>query len=69
MEASDDLRPDLRSAPLPALGPVLAQVVAAFEAILATADDAYRLGQTADFDFFAKGPSQELLTVAAVARG
>jgi EAL domain-containing protein (putative c-di-GMP-specific phosphodiesterase class I) len=32
MEASDDLRPDPRSAPLPALGPVLAQVVAAFEA-------------------------------------
>ena len=28
-------------------------VVAAFEAILATADDAYRLGKTPDFDFFA----------------
>jgi EAL domain-containing protein (putative c-di-GMP-specific phosphodiesterase class I) len=32
MEASDDLRPDLRSAPLPSLGSALAQVVAAFEA-------------------------------------
>ena len=32
MDASDDLRPDLRSAPLPALGPVLAQILAAFEA-------------------------------------
>jgi hypothetical protein len=42
-------------------------VVAAFEAILATADDAYRLGQTADFDFFAKVSSQEHVPVAAVA--
>jgi putative nucleotidyltransferase with HDIG domain len=42
-------------------------VVAAFEAILATADDAYRLGQTADFDFFAKGSSQHSPAVAAVA--
>jgi HD-GYP domain-containing protein (c-di-GMP phosphodiesterase class II) len=29
-------------------------VVAAFEAILATADDAYRLAQTPDFDFFSQ---------------
>jgi hypothetical protein len=42
-------------------------VVAAFEAILATADDAYRLGQTADFDFFAKGSSHDSPTIAAVA--
>jgi HD-GYP domain-containing protein (c-di-GMP phosphodiesterase class II) len=33
-------------------------VVAAFEAILATADDAYRVGETPDFDFF----SQEIKT-------
>ena len=36
-------------------------VVAAFEAILATADDAYRLGKTPDFDFFSEG-DEDLLT-------
>lgn len=43
-------------------------VVAAFEAILATADDSYRLGQTPDFDFFAQNaePTQRV-SVAAVA--
>lgn len=44
-------------------------VVAAFEAILATADDAYRLGRTADFDFFSQGLEEppELELVAGVA--
>lgn len=44
-------------------------VVAAFEAILATADDAYRLGQTADFDFFSQdaGEQLDLTLVAGVA--
>ena len=31
-------------------------VVAAFEAILATADDAYRVGQSPDFAFFTESP-------------
>jgi len=35
-------------------------VVAAFEAILATSDDAYRLGKTPDFDFFAQDAKEEL---------
>ena len=35
-------------------------VVAAFEAILATADDAYRLGQTPDFDFFSNDVEEQL---------
>ena len=34
-------------------------VVAAFEAILATADDAYRLGQTPAFDFFSQDERDE----------
>ena len=43
-------------------------VVAAFEAILATADDAYRLGQTPDFDFFAhEAELSAPVPVAAVA--
>jgi len=43
-------------------------VVAAFEAILATADDAYRLGQTPDFDFFAQDAELSApVAVAAVA--
>ena len=41
-------------------------VVAAFEAILATADDAYRLGKTPDFDFFSKG-DEELRDLELVA--
>lgn len=35
-------------------------VVAAFEAILATADETYRCGTSPDFDFFAEGISEEL---------
>ena len=35
-------------------------VVAAFEAILATADEAYRCGTSSDFDFFADEISEEL---------
>lgn len=35
-------------------------VVAAFEAILATADETYRCGTSSDFDFFAEGISEEL---------
>jgi len=35
-------------------------VVAAFEAILATADDAYRLGKTPDFDFFSQDVKERL---------
>jgi HD superfamily phosphohydrolase YqeK len=43
-------------------------VVAAFEAILATADDAYRVGQSPDFAFFTEKPvSPELLAIAGVA--
>jgi hypothetical protein len=43
-------------------------VVAAFEAILATADDAYRVGQTPDFAFFTETPvSPELVAIAGVA--
>jgi HD-GYP domain-containing protein (c-di-GMP phosphodiesterase class II) len=41
-------------------------VVAAFEAILATADEGYRLGKTPDFDFFAQENAQTL-SAAAVA--
>jgi HD-GYP domain-containing protein (c-di-GMP phosphodiesterase class II) len=43
-------------------------VVAAFEAILATADDAYRTGQSPDFAFFKEtSVSPELLSIAGVA--
>ena len=35
-------------------------VVAAFEAILATADDGYRLGKTPDFDFFSQDVKEQL---------
>lgn len=35
-------------------------VVAAFEAILATADDAYRLAKTPDFDFFSQDVTEQL---------
>ena len=35
-------------------------VVAAFEAILATADEAYRLGKTPDFDFFSQDVNEQL---------
>jgi HD superfamily phosphohydrolase YqeK len=43
-------------------------VVAAFEAILATADDAYRVGQTPDFAFFTETPvTPELIAIAGVA--
>ena len=44
-------------------------VVAAFEAILATADDAYRLGKTPDFDFFSQDVKEQLdlVLVAGVA--
>jgi HD-GYP domain-containing protein (c-di-GMP phosphodiesterase class II) len=43
-------------------------VVAAFEAILATADDSYRLGKTPDFDFFSDAEGQlDLELVAGVA--
>lgn len=41
-------------------------VVAAFEAILATADETYRRGTSSDFDFFTEGVSDEVgRTVAA----
>ena len=43
-------------------------VVAAFEAILATADDAYRVGQSPDFAFFAdSSATPEPLAIAGVA--
>ncbi len=42
-------------------------VVAAFEAILATADDDYRVAQRPDFDFFAQETDLQQLPVAAVA--
>lgn len=42
-------------------------VVAAFEAILATADDAYRLGKTPDFDFFSQEDDKEQLDLELVA--
>jgi HD-GYP domain-containing protein (c-di-GMP phosphodiesterase class II) len=43
-------------------------VVAAFEAILATADDGYRVGQTPDFNFFTQQPvCPEPIAVAGVA--
>ena len=44
-------------------------VVAAFEAILATSDDAYRLGKTPDFDFFSEGDEElrDLQLVANIA--
>jgi putative nucleotidyltransferase with HDIG domain len=42
-------------------------VVAAFEAILATADDAYRLGKTPDFDFFSQQDVKEQLELVLVA--
>ena len=44
-------------------------VVAAFEAILATSDDAYRLGKTPDFDFFSEGDEEprDLHLVANIA--
>lgn len=44
-------------------------VVAAFEAILATADDAYRLGKTPDFDFFAEDVNAEIDLELALAAG
>lgn len=42
-------------------------VVAAFEAILATADEGYRLAKTPDFDFFAQERGHPALPVADVA--
>ena len=50
-------------------GPNLTRGMAAFEAILATSDDAYRLGKTPDFDFFSEGDEElrELQVVANIA--
>jgi hypothetical protein len=42
-------------------------VVAAFEAILTTSDDAYRLGQTRDFDFFCEQEERGLELLADIA--
>ena len=41
-------------------------VVAAFEAILATADESYRMGHRADFDFSLRHAEQSLSPVAIV---
>jgi putative nucleotidyltransferase with HDIG domain len=42
-------------------------VVAAFEAILATADESYRLGRSSDFDFFAQEEERDLELLAEIA--
>lgn len=44
-------------------------VVAAFEAILATADDAYRLAKTPDFDFFSEDANVQIDLDLALAAG